>query len=80
LDLKPDNLSILNDGKVVTFDFGLSSYQVDLVSGGCGTDEYLPMEVRQSADLQSIGMVSHYDPKKVDVFNLGVILFLLAFG
>ena len=43
-----------------------------------GTDGYLPPEVIQFKSTPSINLA--YDPKKVDVFTMGEVLFFIAFG
>jgi serine/threonine protein kinase len=42
-----------------------------------GTEQYLPPEVRAK---KQNSLSADYDPKKCDIFTLGVILFILAYG
>lgn len=44
-----------------------------------GTKEYFPPEVRFSGRAVNPREYT-YDPTKLDIFNLGVILFIMAFG
>ena len=74
-DLKPENILLDEDFQLKIGDFGLCE-QFDLLRGDkmtskVGTENYIPPEFY---DCQS------YSGTKVDVFGLGVILFLLVIG
>ncbi len=60
-------------------DFGLTQNVASLVYGSTGTIDYVPMEVRHSAASPNPAEDT-YDPSMVDVFNMGVMLFMLTFG
>jgi serine/threonine protein kinase len=60
-------------------DFGLTVRVAQQVYGRIGTEQYLPVEVRESASSAN-PQLHTYDPAKVDIFTLGIMLFLLAFG
>lgn len=67
------------DKKIGMIDFGSSTSVANSVYGMNGTADYIPPEIRISAT-SPYPETHPYDPSKVDVFNLGVILFYLAFG
>lgn len=74
LDIKPDNFVFLKNFKVALIDFGHASVFDEPTGRVSGTDIYLAPEVRQALQLNIT-----YDPAKVDIFNLGVLLFVLVF-
>lgn len=74
LDLKPDNFVFLKNFKVALIDFGHASVY-DIPTGrNTGTKIYLAPEVRKAILTRTT-----YDPAKVDIFNLGVLLFIIVF-
>jgi len=81
LDVKPDNLLIIDDGspngRVKLTDFGLSAY----VGGGsgtmllcqaCGSNGYAPPEILQGTDA--------YDGHRADIWSSGVVLYACTQG
>jgi len=50
LDLKLENIIILEDGGLALIDFGLSKDSEYYLSYPCGTDGYFPPEVRLTID------------------------------
>lgn len=75
LDLKPDNIVILNDLSLALIDFGHTNQMATPVCHTTGTDMYMPPEVRRT--LYKAKM--YYLPEKADAFSLGVCLFILMF-
>ena len=70
-DLKPENILIMNDNTLKITDFGFCE-KIDYVSSKLiGTEGYMPPEVITNGTLF---------PEKIDIFSLGVILFLLVAG
>ena len=70
-DLKPENILIMNDNTLRITDFGFCE-KMDCVSSKLiGTEGYMPPEVISNGTLI---------PQKIDIFSLGVILFLLVVG
>jgi serine/threonine protein kinase len=74
-DLKPDNMMLTKDGIVKLVDFGLSSTLVGTKKDGyCrtayGTKAYMAPEI----------FVGKYDGIKVDIYAMGIILFILIFN
>ncbi|RLN68590.1 hypothetical protein BBJ29_001505 [Phytophthora kernoviae] len=69
-DLSLENV-LLKDGKVKICDFGLSADANKLSTDVVGKFYYMAPEVTQGA---------LYDPKKADVWSLGVLLFILLTG
>ena len=70
-DLKPENILIMNDNTLKITDFGFCE-KMDCVSSKLiGTEGYMPPEVITNGTLI---------PEKIDIFSLGVILFLLVAG
>lgn len=75
-DLKPENLVFCNSGKemqVKLTDFGLSRTFLpgEMIESACGSLEYSAPEVL---------LGDSYDPPKIDVWSLGVILYMLICG
>jgi serine/threonine protein kinase len=73
LDIKPDNVVIGKNFEVKLIDFGhcrlIKNVATDrLKDFNVGTPSYMPPELRSK---------TAYDPFKVDVFNLGILLFCL---
>lgn len=79
LDLKLENAVFSNEEemKVALIDFGLSKIvdRTGMLSGYRGTMGYLPVEVMDNYDESC-----KYDPYKVDVFSLGVMLYVMLTG
>ena len=70
-DLKPENILIMNDDTLKITDFGFCEKMDKVSSEIVGTDGYMPPEV-----LEKNALI----PEQIDVFSLGVILFLLVAG
>ena len=70
-DLKPENILIMNDNTLKITDFGFCEKMNCVSSKIIGTDGYMPPEVLKNENLI---------PQEIDVFSLGVILFLLVAG
>ena len=70
-DLKPENILIMNDNTLKITDFGFCEKMNCVSSKIMGTDGYIPPEVLTNKNLI---------PQQIDVFSLGVILFLLVAG
>ena len=70
-DLKPENILIMNDDTLKITDFGFCEKMDKVSSKIVGTDGYMPPEV-----LEKNALI----PEQIDVFSLGVILFLLVAG
>jgi len=75
LDLKPDIVMLSGDYNPAIIDFGLSSRATTRLTTGTGTPQY---ETPESKIVHALPY--GYDPKPVDIFNLGQILFLLSTG
>ena len=70
-DLKPENILIMDDNTLKITDFGFCE-KINCVSSKIvGTDGYMPPEVLKNENII---------PQEIDVFSLGVILFLLVAG
>ena len=70
-DLKPENILIMNDNTLKITDFGFCEKMNSVSSKIVGTDGYMAPEVLMNQNLM---------PQQIDVFSLGVILFLLVAG
>ena len=70
-DLKPENILIMDDNTLKITDFGFCEKMNCVSSKIVGTDGYMPPEVLKNENLI---------PQEIDVFSLGVILFLLVAG
>jgi len=70
-DLKPENILIMNDDTLKITDFGFCEKMNCVSSKIVGTEGYMPPEVLKNENLI---------PQQIDVFSLGVILFLLVAG
>lgn len=74
LDLKPDNVVIMDDFNLSLIDFAHSHIVDSWIHKECGTSNYWPPELYLARDRKI-----NYRPEKVDVFNIGIMLFLVAF-
>ena len=70
-DLKPENILIMDDNTLKITDFGFCEKMNCVSSKIIGTDGYMPPEVLKN---------EYLIPQEIDVFSLGVILFLLVAG
>lgn len=70
-DLKPENILIMDDNTLKITDFGFCEKMNCVSSQIVGTEGYMPPEVLKNESLI---------PQEIDVFSLGVILFLLVAG
>ena len=73
-DIKPKNILLDTDEFIIKItDFGLSVLcsEYELLSGPCGTQEFMAPEVLKDKD---------YDGKKADIFSLGVLLLNIRTG
>ena len=77
LDLKPDNVVMMDDFCLGLIDFGHSNSIHGQLRNVVGTDKYMAPEV---LNLKQRKSKSSYNPEKVDIFSLGVILFSLLLG
>ena len=67
-DLKVENILIHEDGSAKICDFGLATIE-ETSTLWVGTEAYMAPEVNSG---------ERYEPKQVDLFSLGVILFVMA--
>lgn len=74
LDLKLENTLIGNDGLLRICDFGMANSVDELLRKPSGTKFYCGPEVHMSSEFRP------YSGVPADIFGLGVILFILAFG
>lgn len=70
-DLKPENILIMKDNTLKITDFGFCEKINNISSEIVGTDGYIPPEVLMGKNII---------PQKIDIFSLGVILFILVAG
>lgn len=73
MDLKLDNVLVGNDGHIKLCDFGFSQYSQTQVSKIIGTPCYMAPEIHMAR-------VKPCDGKSADLFSLGVLMYILAFG
>ena len=74
LDLKLENILISDKGILKLCDFGFSSFSKDVfITKKLGTDAYMAPEVHEAFQTPFVG-------KTADIFSLGVLFFILAFG
>ncbi|KAL4422752.1 hypothetical protein ABPG75_008949 [Micractinium tetrahymenae] len=82
-DLKPENVLVeRSTGRLRIIDFGLSKRQASAVTLGVGTIDYLAPEMLRGGDVRVLKerTVGSYDPAKVDIWSMGVLLYLLVAG
>lgn len=72
-DVKLENVFISEDGKLKLGDFGLTSAKDKLISNVIGTQSYMAPEMY-------FAKTHPCNAKSTDIFSLGVLLFILAFG
>ncbi|OHS96766.1 CAMK family protein kinase [Tritrichomonas foetus] len=73
-DIKPGNILIDSNGRPKLVDFGLCMNSLEkgqLVNNFCGSKKYMAPEIIKKVP---------YDPKKSDVWTLGITFFVLATG
>lgn len=75
-DIKPDNIVIKDDLTLALIDFAQMAKKDTLSHDSCGTACYWPLEVRLASEH---GRNSPYIPEKIDIFTVGMTLFILAF-
>lgn len=70
-DIKPENIFLDKDFNVKVGDFGVSRYlkKDELCSTICGTLVYVAPEIINS---------KRYDPKKADIWSLGILLYVMC--
>ena len=78
LDIKPDNIIINDDYTLGFIDFGHTNSKDVELDTVVGTDSYMPPEVRQVKKQPAGKHV--YSAEKVDIFTLGITLFMIMFG
>jgi serine/threonine protein kinase len=66
LDLKPENIMLCSDYNPGIIDFGLGQRAATRLTTRVGTPEYETPESKNCGRLRT-----GYDPKPVDIFNLG---------
>jgi len=76
MDLKPENIMIQNDGHIKLIDFGLSTYNNNIVDIG-GTTEYMSPEILKcivyKIDKNTINEMT-------DIWCIGILLFELSYN
>jgi serine/threonine protein kinase len=73
MDIKLENILISNSGLLKLCDFGLSTPTDQLISRILGTKSYMAPEIYTSSKRPCC-------PKLTDMFSLGVLFYILAFG
>lgn len=87
-DLKPENCMIDRATKMLkVIDFGLSKHQASAVTLGVGTPDYMSPELlggggagASAASALVERRTGHYDARAIDVWAMGVLLYLLVSG
>ena len=69
-DLKPDNVMLADDGRVVLTDFGVASLSSDAAEGASGTPRYMAPEQARGEP----------PTPRVDVYALGLVLYEMLVG
>ena len=71
-DLKPENLLVDDDMNLVLADFGFATFKkIDKLTSFRGTMSYMAPEIKERKT---------YNGKQVDIFSLGVLLFISVLG
>ena len=73
MDIKLENILVSNEGHIKLCDFGFSTYASGQVAKKLGTEAYMAPEIHTARSAPC-------DPKKADIFSLGILFFILAFG
>jgi len=73
MDIKLENILIANDGHLKFCDFGFAQPINGFVTTKMGTPLYMAPEIHQANEMPCKAQVT-------DVFSLGVLFFMLAFG
>eukprot|EP00347_Sterkiella_histriomuscorum_P013617 403364033 len=76
-DIKPDNVVIDENFQVKLIDYGHALPKNTFTDKVTGTDQYMAPEIIQTQKCPQQGLQYHTD--QVDVFNIGVYLFILMF-
>lgn len=82
-DLKPENCMIDRaTRKLKVIDFGLSKHQASAVTLGVGTPDYMSPELLSGAGAGVLNerRTGQYDARAIDVWAMGVMLYLLVSG
>ncbi|KAK9813158.1 hypothetical protein WJX72_009961 [[Myrmecia] bisecta] len=81
-DLKPENCMVDRaTQQLKLIDFGLSKHLESAKTLGVGTLDYMcPEMLAETVRRSALDPPGHYDPKAVDVWGLGVILYLMVTG
>lgn len=73
MDIKLENILISNDGLLKLCDFGLSCSVNSKITRILGTQSYMAPEIHTARQAPC-------NPKTTDIFSLGVLFYILAFG
>ena len=73
MDIKLENILISDEGHLKLCDFGFSTYTNYSISKILGTQSYMAPEIYNSR-------MAPCNAKMTDIFSLGVLFFILAFG
>ena len=73
MDIKLENILISDEGHLKLCDFGFATQTTEKISKILGTQSYMAPEIYNSR-------ASPCNSKLTDVFSLGVLFFILAFG
>ncbi len=74
LDIKPDNYVFTANNQLVYIDLGHAHECSEAINSRTGTDRYLAPEVQRACLTESF-----YDPCQVDIFNIGMMFFIILF-